>query len=181
MPRIFFAVAIPDHLREMLADLQSRVPGGNDAVKRVERENLHITLQFVGNVDEQQLAQILAGAQRAAQTAQPFTLEIGGAGVFPNPKHPRVIWAGVTQGRKELTTLAKILGDSIGIQPDNAYSPHLTLGRVREGRQLPLANFLRNEAGFTAGPMTVNHFTCMASTLTSQGAAYRSVKDFWLT
>ena len=99
-------------------------------------DGLHLTLKFLGNVDAGRVDGITQGMRRACRDLAPFELALSGLGVFPNAGRPRVVWAGV---RGELGPLAELQGNvetemsALGFAPERrAFSPHLTLGRVRD-------------------------------------------------
>lgn len=179
MPRIFFAVDLPDKVKDAVLNLQCGIKAETGAVKWVERKNLHITLQFIGEVDEAQAAAIVAWAREAAAGLAPFEMGIGGFGAFPSTARPRVYWAGITKGKEELARLASALSSAIGIKPDKPFSPHITVGRVREGRTGPAVSGV-GLLGFTAGSVYVDRFHCIESTLTKQGPLYRKRDTFLL-
>jgi 2'-5' RNA ligase len=180
MPRIFFAVHITGDIRDRLEGLQKRLETGHRAIKWVEKENLHLTLQFLGNVSPEQLDAILRRAALTGENLESFVVEIRGVGAFPTPARPRVLWAGVGQGATGLSLLAARLFRCLSVSPDKPFSPHLTLGRVREGHQVRLQEALSRENDFFAGSFKVESFECMESVLTPHGPVYSSVANFLL-
>jgi len=174
MMRIFFAVELPREVRERLAAAGPSLVDHPAAVKWVEEENIHLTLQFMGEVEAQRLKCLLQAAQTAAQKCGSFTLDVCGIGAFPGCSRPRVIWAGLSRGTAELGTLADCLSQSIGVLPDKPFSPHITLGRVREGRRV----LLSANRDFSAGSFHVDGFSCVRSTLTPAGPVYSRVAFF---
>lgn len=180
MARIFFAINLSAHIREELTKLRLRIPADKKAMKWVAAENLHLTLQFIGEVGTEEMASMLEKAQAAAKRCRPFELEVRGLGAFPNPARPRVIWAGVTTGREQLINLAEQLSVVLDSKPDKPFAPHLTLGRVRENHKVNLSQFLQEEAQTRVGNMAVDRFSCVQSTLTPRGPDYRVVEEFIL-
>ncbi|NLM45464.1 MAG: RNA 2',3'-cyclic phosphodiesterase [Firmicutes bacterium] len=179
MPRIFFALDLPEKIKDNLVQLQLKIPHASSAVKLVERGNLHLTLLFCGEVTDEALQQMLLQAQAAARAFSCFTVSIGGVGVFPSPSRPRVFWAGVREGGEQLTRLAAALSRAVGIVPGNPFSPHLTLGRVRQGKRASSGSFLEQK-DFFAGIFTADRFFCLESTLTKHGPVYTKVREFML-
>jgi 2'-5' RNA ligase len=143
--RLFVALEPPDAVRRRIAAAAAelrRAAGRAEAdVRWVAPENLHLTLQFLGGVPEERVAGVAAALEAAAAGARPLTLEVTGAGGFPNARRPRVIWLGM-QG--DVAALAAMVGDlgrrltPLGFPPESRpYAAHLTLGRARDQRGAP--------------------------------------------
>ena len=122
----------------LLSDLD-RVAGNEARSLRPSRAaNLHLTLHFLGNLDESREAALRS---RLAEplAAEPFDITLGEAGTFPHARAPRVFWVAVAEGREALTAIYRELGQRLtasGIAPDHRpFAPHLTLARVRDGEQ----------------------------------------------
>lgn len=135
--RAFIAVTLPPEVRHFLTGLQRKVKQTADVpVKWVETENLHLTLAFLGNVDEAKMPDISKALHAAASGVRPLTLKVAGLGVFPSPRRPRIVWAGLTGDVPELQRLQRAIVDCLGplgFSPDDKpFRPHLTLGRVRD-------------------------------------------------
>jgi len=139
--RAFIAVDLGDAARRAAAELSRALAGapGGDTVRWVRPEALHVTLRFLGDVERSRTAEIAAGvAERLARVA-PFRLELGGAGVFPSARQPRVVMLALAP-EAPLAALADAVErgvTALGFEPEaRAFRPHLTLGRVR-GRRAP--------------------------------------------
>lgn len=180
MARIFFGLELPEAVRERLKLLQDLLGAQPDAVKWVEKRNLHLTLQFIGEAPEESVRKIVSDAARAAGAVSSFVLGISGAGAFPGPLRPRVLWAGVGEGEKQVRHLAGELSRCLGLVPDKPFSPHITLGRVREGRKVQISDALHRERDYHAGTVPVERFVCFGSTLTPKGPVYREIAGFYL-
>ncbi len=133
--RTFIAVALSDRIRQGCIDLQKELAQTAGPVKWVTEENFHITLHFLGEVNELDLVSICRVVQKKSQRVEPFRLTIGSLGCFPTPRRPKVLWAGVTEGLKELTKLHSSMEEplqELGCyrREERQYSPHLTLGRI---------------------------------------------------
>ena len=175
MARIFFAIVIPEEIREKLELLKDRLGVLPGAVKWVEKHNLHLTLQFIGETPDEKIQKLLDNAASAAEVAARFTIEIRGAGCFPSSSRPRVLWAGVDEGRNKVQLLAAELSHRTGLPPEKPFSPHVTLGRVHPGRTVHISNAMLSERDFYAGTWPVKSFVCMESTLTPKGPVYREI------
>jgi len=135
--RAFIAVTLPLEVRHFLTGLQRKVRQAADVpVKWVETENLHLTLAFLGNVDEAKRQDISKVLHTAASSVRPLTMKVTGLGVFPNPRRPRIVWAGLAGDVPQLQRLQRAIVDGLGPLgfplDGKPFRPHLTLGRVRD-------------------------------------------------
>jgi len=141
--RTFVAVEVDPKVRDKAMAVIDQLGKSEADVKWVQRENLHLTLQFLGQVPAGQIPEICQAVTAAVADAEPFELEIRGVGAFPNTRRPRTVWLGVVDGREELVALQKRAQKALkklGFPPeDRAFSPHLTIGRAREGGAPALA------------------------------------------
>lgn len=167
-------------MRSALGERVDRLRRVAGAVGWVATENLHITLKFLGQVEVARLPSIEAALARAAADVRPFELAFVGLGAFPAPTRPRVIWAGVAEGREPIARLAegveRELG-ALGFAPEGRpFSAHVTLGRVREPRRDPkLAEALGAAAAERIGSMRVERVSLMRSELSPRGARYTEI------
>lgn len=179
--RLFFAVPLAEDLRDAACGLQDVLEIACERgprVKWVERENLHLTLKFVGDTpveDTQRLAEVAAAVASECSAA---SLQVGGVGCFPPRGVPRVIWVGLAEESPELGGLAGRLDGALqaaGLStPDrNRFSAHFTLGRVKQGRGCaPLSEAIAGLGEEPVGQMMVHRFSLMSSELTPQGPIY---------
>ncbi|MCX7826067.1 MAG: RNA 2',3'-cyclic phosphodiesterase, partial [Verrucomicrobiae bacterium] len=105
--RLFIAVDISEAVRQAVAAKQSQFKQANADVAWVKPENFHLTLKFLGEVPDGELADIKAALELAATSHAAFDLELRGMGCFPERGAPRVVWAGVGRGRDALKALAR--------------------------------------------------------------------------
>jgi 2'-5' RNA ligase len=179
--RCFVAIKLPEEIKAALSQLQAELKSGSQSpVKWVDPYSIHLTLKFLGNVNRDMTSQITEAMGEAAPGVSPFHLEIKGLGVFPNPRRVQVIWVGVGGEVESLLKLQKGIEsalEGLGFAPEaRAFTPHLTLGRVRE-RASPderqrlgeLIASTKSEAGYT---FKVNSVSLMRSQLTREGAIY---------
>lgn len=105
-------------------------------VSWVKRENLHVTLRFLGEVSPEQVEELHLAAEAAWEGCEPFPLELDLLGAFPRPERPRVIWAGCSAPPREIRELYARLErelQSLSFPPEGKpYTPHVTLGRVKD-------------------------------------------------
>ena len=179
MPRIFFAVPLSGVVKDKLVVLQHQLMQKPGAVKWVEKENLHLTLLFIGEVTPEKLKTVIAAASGAAAASKPFTMEVKGYGAFPGLKNPRVLWAGVGSGVTKVASLVSTLSERVGVSHDKPYTAHITLGRIRDGWQFIPDETLEYRR-FEAGTVMVDKFLCLESKLTPRGPVYSEVAVFKL-
>jgi 2'-5' RNA ligase len=179
--RLFVALDPPDPVRRRLAALQAELRRASgraaDEVRWVAPENVHLTVQFLGAVPEERVAGIEAALRAAAADARPLALEVKGAGGFPNARRPRVLWAGLAGDLAPLAALAADVGRRLaplGFPPEERpFSPHLTLGRAREGRGAPgLAGALAHAAQAEGAPWRATELLLFESHLSPKGPRY---------
>ncbi len=137
MKRLFIAIDLPLEIKRKLhkceQELAKYIPRG---VKWVELENLHFTIRFLGETEEDKIPNIIKIMDEVSQELSPFSISLKELGAFPSFKNPRVIWIGIEKGEKEMTNLFNKLEKKIielGFKREEKdFSPHLTLGRVKE-------------------------------------------------
>src|SRR5262245_44462626 len=175
--RTFVAVDVGSAIRDQLVTLQDELRALDEDVKWVEPENLHLTVKFLGDVDETDLYAVCKMAARAVEDVPVFSMDLHGVGAFPSVGRPRVIWAGVTQGAEEVTLIHDRLDELFGAEgyprEDRHFTPHLTLGRVRHQKRTPtLGNALNELARWEGGVTTVEEILVMSSQLSSDGPTH---------
>jgi 2'-5' RNA ligase len=179
MPRLrtFIAVDPGKAIRNQLVALQETLARTGAEVKWVEPENLHVTLLFLGEVDVREVPAVCRIVQDCTDRQPAFPLHIEGVGCFPNPRRPRIVWAGVGEGVQPLCALHDVLEvplQDLGYRrEERRYTPHITLGRVKSEQHSPaLAQSLSQRAGWKGGESTITEVLVMSSELTPQGPNY---------
>jgi RNA 2',3'-cyclic 3'-phosphodiesterase len=145
----------------------------------VPPERLHVTVRFIGHVDEVK-AGAIAEALRPPFEVGWFTLTIGGVATFPAKGPPRVVWAGFIDGGEELIALELAASERlrrVGIdREDRPYSPHITLARVRDPAGLRATALLDELRDATVGSTRVDTITLFESRLSPKGPTYMPVQ-----
>jgi 2'-5' RNA ligase len=176
--RTFLGIDVGEAIRDRLVALQEELAAFASDVKWVEPENLHITLLFLGEVEQKEVLEICRVAQMAVAELPLFTITIEGAGCFPNPRRPRTLWVGVGQGEEEVKQLhdaieTPLLDMGCYRRETRAYVPHVTLGRVKGDRPTDdLAKELAKLKSWSAGETAVREVCIMSSELTPDGPNY---------
>ena len=180
--RSFLAFDIEsDTVLNRLASAQRLLLQTGADVKLVEPENIHVTIRFLGNITPATAENIFEEMKRVQFS--PFIVQIKGLGAFPNPRYSRVIWAGITQGADQLKSIFNQLEprlQGLGFTPDpKGFSPHLTIARVRSGRnKQQLAEFITENANYEFGDINAKCLRLKKSTLTPKGPIYSTLKEF---
>ena len=138
MKRIFIAVDIPDEARRIIASyievLRRRFPNVRVGWERPEK--LHLTLKFIGRMEETVLDDLSRELQEAVGRVDNFDATLGGTGLFPSPRNPRVLWIGLSGDEGKFAELAKVVDgvcERYGIETEKRKShPHLTIGRIKD-------------------------------------------------
>lgn len=131
--RLFIAIPLPpDVAQRAFAVLPQVSPG----LRRVQPDNLHVTLAFLGETPESRLPDVGAAAEEATAGVAPFRLAFDRAGRFPERGRPRVVWLGMADGRASVERLGEALSRALRERSlefeDRPLSPHLTLARLRD-------------------------------------------------
>ncbi len=185
--RSFLAFSLPAPIREVAEPVLRDLSGASRDVKWVRPQNVHITLVFLGSVDEAVIPGVTSAAAGICTTFSPFRLSVNGVGFFPNPRRPRVIWLGL-QGDVERMgrfrdALQKAL-EPFGVEPEKRpFQPHLTLGRFRKGGVMDdrLARAMERHARVTSPECTFSEFVLFRSDLHPSGAVYTALARFPLS
>jgi 2'-5' RNA ligase len=176
--RTFIAIELSKSIRDRLIALQGELAAAAPDVKWVEPENLHVTLLFLGEVDDRELPAVCRAAQEALAAYPAFTLSVAGAGCFPNPRRPRTLWVGIGQGVQDVVAVhdaieQPLLDMGCYRREERKYTPHITLGRRRgEGPADALSRALARQQAWQGGEETVSEIHVMGSELTRDGPQY---------
>jgi RNA 2',3'-cyclic 3'-phosphodiesterase len=176
--RTFIAVELEQFTRDRLRGLQEQLSSAAEGVKWVEPENLHLTLIFLGEVDERQLPKVCSAVADASAPLEPFAFTLAGLGAFPMPRRPRTLIAKVSEGAEQLIALhaaieAPLLDLGCYRREGRPFSPHVTFGRVkREGGSDNLAAALLKYGAWQGGQTHVREVRVLASELRPDGPEY---------
>ncbi len=169
MIRLFVAISVPEILRQRLSGLRGQIPGA----RWVRPENLHLTLRFLGDVDEDAADDLDAALSRI--TAPRLQVALSGVGHFASRGQVRGLWAGVepNDALEHLQTKVEITVQRAGMAPiGRRFHPHVTLARCNDTRVSRIDGFLAEHSGFRAPPFPVDAIDLYSSTLGREGAYY---------
>ena len=184
MIRAFIAVDLDDPVIEKVCNVVEILKPRITEIRWLRKENLHLTLKFLGNIAESQVEPITAALRHPLGLFSPCTISAKGLGVFPDFRRPKILWVGLTGD--QLVQLAAEIESALmplGFTPENrAFTPHLTIGRWREGSR-PAKN-LRQEIDslndFEFGACAVRQIVLFQSVLKPEGASYSELKTIQL-
>lgn len=191
MPRAFVAVLLDEPTRRTVAGQVERLRPLCKAVAWVPAHNLHLTLRFLGDQTEAQLAEVLPALEEAASGVATFTLGLKGLGAFPDLGRPRTLWAGVSQGLPDVQRLRARVATALESRgapiEARAWQAHVTIGRVtdpKRGRRegLPeLRSAVMRAAAEPLGSTPVAAIALMRSDLAGSGARYTAIASVSLS
>ena len=183
--RTFIAFELPEKIITFISKVQKDLQSRGLKVKWVRPQNIHLTLKFLGNINETDTEIVGKAIRESANGYSPISLTTKGIGVFPNIKRPRVIWIGITGQTKQLISLQKGLDeklDAIGFPKDNRpFKGHLTLARVK-GRINPqrLIDAIKYYSEFESETFIADNIYLFKSDLKSSGAVYTKLMSIAL-
>jgi 2'-5' RNA ligase len=174
--RLFIAfpleASVKDELAKILADFKPK----SDAVKWVERNNLHLTSRFLGETHQDEVPKIEERLDGIAAKYEPFDSVMTRIGGFPNLRRPRVIWVGMEKNVDFMTKIAthvELAMQDIGFEAETKrFQAHLTLGRVKDPRRLEELTGYLQDYRFDPIPIRFDRLVLFKSTLTRTGPIY---------
>ncbi len=178
MIRLFIAIDIPEDIRILMCGMGASIPGA----RPVPTEQLHLTLKFIGDVENSILPDIREALATIGKA--PFPMCLKGVGHFPPRGNPKVLWAGVTP-LSEITLLRNRIEKAlanIGIPRESRkFSPHITLARLKSSPLNRVTQFLAGNSLFETPLFTINTFHLYSSTLSPRGATHTLLESYPLT
>jgi len=181
MIRSFIAFDMDEEqLRANLSRAQMMLLETGADLKIVEPENIHITLKFLGDISIDAVDMIHEEMKQVAFT--PFDVKIKGLGAFPNLRRIMVVWAGIEEGLMQLKNVSGQLESNLrrwGFKSEaRGFSPHLTIARVRSGRNInDLARIIQQFENHEFGTMRARCLRLKRSVLTPKGPVYSVLKE----
>ncbi len=168
MPRLFTALEVPAEIAFSLSLLRGGLPGA----RWVDPENYHITLRFIGDIDEPTADEVAGALARVDRPG--FNVALEGLGAFGSRK-PHAVFAGVkaTPALKELQAEQERIIQRIGLEPERRkFTPHVTVARMKNGSHPDLAADLALRGDFRTAPFPVGRFVLLSSRASRGGGPY---------
>ncbi len=180
--RLFIAVEITGEIRKKLAEFQDELKKVDADAGWVAPENLHITLKFIGYIDEEKIDAVTSIIKDSLTHIKPFDLRYAGVGTLPTEKNPRVIFADVRDTGGVLVKIHERLDNqlvALGVgREGRKFNPHLTLGRIKTRRNVRrLVESLNSYNGFDFGSEHVTRVVLMKSDLSPGGPIYTKLQS----
>ena len=184
--RTFIAIEISEEIKNTLAQIEFHLKYAGADVKWMKPENVHLTLKFLGEIDEKKATEVTAVLDSISGSVKPFEVSIKDIGAFPKIEHPRVVWIGLDKGAVETTVITARIDEALSkigfAKETRPFSPHLTIGRVRS----PLNKDKLKEKMLSAAvsidlssvpPHQTSAVILFQSTLTPQGSIYTKLHE----
>ena len=168
--RCFLAIELDNNIKEKLEELKSNFK--MNGIKLVEKDNLHITVKFLGDIDEE----IVEKIKNLDLSIKPVKSDVKYMGVFPNENYIRIIWVGATKLIPIFKEIDKKLSE-MGFKKEKDYIPHITIGRVKFTKDKKLLKSkIDKYKNVELGTLEVKNIVLMKSELTKEGPIYEVIK-----
>ncbi|HEX2230212.1 MAG TPA: RNA 2',3'-cyclic phosphodiesterase [Candidatus Binatia bacterium] len=181
MIRAFIAIEIDPAVLSRIGEATDVLRGKIPDIRWTLAANWHLTLKFLGGIEEKQVDLIGQALKRELSLFRRFTINAKGVGVFPDPRRPRVLWVGVEGKPLEgLAESVEIALAPLGFEKEKrVFTPHLTIGRWRESKRKnrELENAMEDWKAYDFGRSKVEEVTLFQSILKPAGAEYRPLRS----
>jgi len=184
--RCFVAISLPEELKASISGIQDRLKTAGADVSWTRQEGMHLTLKFLGEVEEKMIPNIERALDMAVDGITTFMLSVSGMGIFPDMRRPRVVWIGLKEEGDNLIRLHKGVDEELkktGFpSEDRRFTPHITLGRIRSNRNIEkLLKLIDVEKGVDSGSFEVSDLHLIKSELKPSGAVYTELYSVMLS
>jgi len=182
--RAFIAIDLPENIKNTLGEIQGRLKSGLDPISWVKPQNLHLTLKFLGEISEEQMASTDQIITAQAKITAAFKIKLDDLGVFPNLHQARILWIGAKLCPPVIQLAANLENKiaALGIaKEERTFTSHITLGRIKS--RIPAQNLekkfsaIKNEKIFADLEFTARGLALFQSTLRESGPVYTVLKE----
>jgi len=182
MIRLFIALELSKRQKKEIGEFQEKVKEHLHNVRWVKPDNIHLTLKFLGETEEDKVEPIKEAIDQVCSGFKPFLTRYGGAGVFPSERKARVLWVGIKEGEESVCKLAEKFEEamtSLGYKKEKrSFHPHLTIGRIRKSPpENSIQIFLTEGKSFISSDVIIKKVILFESNLTRSGAIYKSLYE----
>jgi 2'-5' RNA ligase len=181
--RAFIAIDLDENLRKTVRNVEKDIENLGADMKLVEPENLHITLKFLGEVNEDQVKDIVKIVSDSLKAVRSFPISFQGLNYFGNASYIRTVWIDMKEGKEDMKELIHLMNKNLDHvkHEKNEPSAHLTIGRVRSGRNRDaLMRNIQEMSHVKFGEMEVKLVKLKESVLTKKGPIYKDIETFRL-
>ena len=175
MVRLFIGLTLPDHIKDQLVPMASGIP----EARWIDQQNLHLTLRFIGEVNEDVVEDIHNALSKLK--FQSFTLQLNGVDCFRSRNKVRSVWAGITPlaSLKALRGRVESILVNTGLPPETRkFKPHVTLARLKHTKVTSVIPYLEANAGFQTRQFQVEQLVLFQSHLGHGGATYVALATY---
>ena len=175
--RLFIAIEIPEEIKDYLCGIQQEIVNSKNKIRLVNKENMHLTLKFLGEVQPNKLGDIKDNLKKI--TFKPFYVNLDSIGIFPSEDYIRVVWVGLKPEEQVLKLQSKI-DESLKrlFKKEKDFKPHLTIARVKYIEDKKQFVDKLKQITVDNKKIEVNDFKLVKSTLTTKGRVYEDLKFF---
>ncbi len=183
--RTFIAIELEKSLKQNLIDFIKEIDPGNKSIRWVKPGGMHLTLKFLGEIDQEKTEKVKANLREVFKNFAPFMIRFTGTGTFPhNSRHPRVLWMGA-EAHPTIFNLQNAIEEEMAKlqfkREKRKFFPHLTLGRVKFQKGIaPVLDKLNSRKNHNFGEMEINKITLFQSSLKPSGAEYYPLEEYKL-
>ena len=174
--RAFICIEVPGSIKKRIESLQQSLKKNAAQISWVKPSNIHLTVKFLGDIPASSIETVRGAVERASRPVDEFEIEIGGAGCFPSPRSPRVLWVGLSRLPEELKQLQSNVENELAREgfprEQKRFSPHLTIGRVRSQPNAAQTAEDLIAAGFEPESFRATEIIVMRSELNAAGSIY---------
>lgn len=170
--RIFIGIDIPIKLKKAISEIQTELC--THGIRTIETENMHITLKFLGEVDQKKISAI--NCKLTEIKHHKFEIFVKGIGVFPNENYAKIIWVGCES--EELVKLVEKINNKLNEFPKEGFKGHITIARIK--KKIELKHFLEKYRDWKFGRFKVEKFFLMKSELFPSGPKYKMIAEYKL-
>ena len=179
--RTFVAITLDGSLHNTLHEVIEKFAASKASVNWVAPQNVHVTLKFLGNVEEERLPAIFSACEKAAEGFSPIDLEVRAVGCFPTLARPRVVWLGLEKGKEAVRELQRSVERELELigfpKEEREFTAHLTIGRVKGKQGISrLCRLLEEERNIFIGSMRAASISVMKSKTLPSGPVYTELK-----
>ncbi len=183
--RSFIAIEVPDNIKTAIEELSGRLRASGTKASWVKPDNIHLTLRFLGSIEERRVNLISERLNIEYRDVAPFTLRVSGVRTFPNVHKPSVVWVGLEPAEGPLAVtqeIAETAAIATGFPRETKpFRAHMTVARIRNKLKLGnLIEALESEKDFSTEPFTVDTVALFSSDLTRNGSIYTKLGEFQL-
>jgi 2'-5' RNA ligase len=183
--RVFVGIDFSRRFSQLITMLRTTASQVESDIKWISGKNLHLTLSFLGNIDDSKITSLISDLQEVKELSK-FTLSVNGTGTFPDIEKPKVFWLGIKEGYDELSDIQSIIDELSSKykkkQREEKFIPHITIGRINPqkiNRKFNVTAFLN--AVYSPIVIPINIVNLYESFLTPDGPRYRILAEFPLS